>query len=146
MSETTEGGNVSATEAPPIDKLAMVYRKITAKIQEITQTRDNEIEQLEAQRNMVKDKIKAMMLELKVSSVKTDQGTVVLATKTRYNTQDWDAFKQFVLEHEAVDLLEKRIAQSNMSQFLNENPGVVPPGLNSTTEYTISVRKPQQTN
>jgi hypothetical protein len=38
--------------------------------------------------------------------------------------------------------LEKRIAQTNMAQFLEENPGVVPPGLNSMTEYAISVRKP----
>ena len=42
----------------------------------------------------------------------------------------------------ALDLLEKRIAQTNMATFLEENPGVYPPGLNSVTEYAISVRKP----
>jgi hypothetical protein len=47
-----------------------------------------------------------------------------------------------MIEHEAIDLLEKRIAQTNMAQFLEENPGVVPPGLNSSSEYDISVRKP----
>ena len=59
--------------------------------------------------------------------------------KTRYNTQDWDSFKAFVLEHQVVDLLEKRIAQTNMAQFLEENPGVVPPGLNSVTGFDIRV-------
>jgi len=39
-------------------------------------------------------------------------------------------------------LLEKRIAQGNMAKFLEENPGLLPPGLNSNTEYGISVRKP----
>jgi hypothetical protein len=29
-----------------------------------------------------------------------------------------------------------------MGTFLDENPGVVPPGLNTMTEYAISVRKP----
>jgi hypothetical protein len=67
---------------------------------------------------------------------------VVLSTKTRFNTNDWDSFKQFILAHEAVDLLEKRIAQGNMATFLEENPGLVPPGLNSHSEYAISVRKP----
>jgi hypothetical protein len=62
--------------------------------------------------------------------------------KTRYNTQDWDSFKRFIIENEAVDLLEKRIAQSNMAQFLTENPGLVPPGLNTSSEYDVSVRKP----
>jgi hypothetical protein len=47
-----------------------------------------------------------------------------------------------VVEHDAVDLLEKRIAQGNMRQFLEENPGTVPPGLNSNSEYSVSVRKP----
>jgi hypothetical protein len=46
------------------------------------------------------------------------------------------------MEHDALDLFEKRIAQLNMKQFLEENPGVVPPGLNSNSEYDISVRKP----
>jgi hypothetical protein len=31
-----------------------------------------------------------------------------------------------------------------MSQFLEENPGLVPPGLNSFSEFDVSVRK--QTN
>jgi hypothetical protein len=86
--------------------------------------------------------MKDQMLSLGVKTVRTDEGTVVLSTKTRYNTQDWDSFKQFVVQHEAVDLLERRIAQGNMAQFLDENPGLVPPGLNSMTEYAISVRKP----
>jgi nitrogen-specific signal transduction histidine kinase len=128
--------------AIPMDKLAKVYRKMQARIQELTQAYENEVEELKRQQDTVKIALKDQMLALGVSSVRTDQGTVVLSTKTRYNTQDWDSFKTFVLQHEAVDLLEKRIAQTNMSTFLEENPGLVPPGLNSVSEYAISVRKP----
>jgi len=128
--------------AIPMDKLAKVYRKMAARIQELTQAYENEVEELKRQQDTVKIALKDQMLALGVSSVRTDQGTVVLSTKTRYNTQDWDSFKTFVLQHEAVDLLEKRIAQTNMSTFLEENPGLVPPGLNSVSEYAISVRKP----
>ena len=85
----------------------------------------------------IKDQMKALGLE----SVKTSFGTVSLSKTTRYNTQDWDSFKAFVLEHQVVDLLEKRIAQTNMAQFLEENPGVVPPGLNSVTGFDIRVTK-----
>ena len=126
----------------PMDKLAKVYRKMSARIQELTQAYENEVEQIKAQQEQVKVALKDMMLALGTSSVRTDQGTVVLSTKTRYNTQDWDSFKTFVLEHDAIDLLEKRIAQGNMATFLEENPGLLPPGLNSHTEYAISVRKP----
>ena len=126
----------------PMDKLAKVYRKMAARIQELTQAYENEVEEIKRQQDTVKIALKDQMLALGMSSVRTDQGTVVLSTKTRYNTQDWDSFKTFVLQHEAVDLLEKRIAQTNMSTFLEENPSLVPAGLNSTTEYAISVRKP----
>ena len=128
--------------AVPMDKLAKVYRKMATRIQELTQAYENEVEEIKRQQDAVKIALKDQMLVLGVSSVRTDQGTVVLSTKTRYNTQDWDSFKTFVLQHEAVDLLEKRIAQTNMSTFLEENPGLVPPGLNSVSEYAISVRKP----
>ena len=82
------------------------------------------------------------MMALGTKSARTEFGTISLKEKTRFYTQDWDSFKKFVIEHDAVDLLEKRIAQSNMQTFLEENPKLLPPGLNSVTEYSISVRKP----
>jgi hypothetical protein len=132
----------AALAAIPMDKLAKVYRKMATKIQELTAEYDAAVEEIKRQQDAVKNALKDQMLVMGVSSVRTDNGTVVLSTKTRYNTQDWDSFKEFVVAHDAVDLLEKRIAQTNMAQFLEENPGVVPPGLNSMTEYAISVRKP----
>ena len=131
-----------ALAAIPMDKLAKVYRKMAAKIQELTTEYDSAIEEIKRQQDAVKTALKDQMLVMGVSSVRTDNGTVVLSTKTRYNTQDWDSFKEFIKQHDAIDLLEKRIAQTNMGTFLDENPGVVPPGLNSMTEYAISVRKP----
>lgn len=126
----------------PMDKLAKVYRRMQSRIQELTTQYESEIEDIKRQQDVVKIALKDQMLKLGVSSVRTDQGTVVLSTKTRYNTQDWDSFKEFIKEHDALDLLEKRIAQTNMATFLADNPSLVPAGLNSVTEYAISVRKP----
>ncbi len=130
------------SETIPLDRLAKIYRKIRAEITTLTQEYDSKIETLKAQQDEIKNAMKDMMKAMGVTSVRTAQGTVVLSVSTRYSTQDWDSFKKFVVEHDAVDLLEKRIAQKNMSQFLEENPGLVPPGLNSSSEYDISVRKP----
>ena len=126
----------------PLDKLAKVYRKMRDQISELTKEYDTQVEMLKAQQDEIKNAMKEQMQALGVTSVRTDQGTVVLSVKTRYSTADWDSFKKFVIEHEALDLFEKRIAQTNMKQFLDENPGVVPPGLNSNSEYDVSVRKP----
>jgi hypothetical protein len=129
-------------EVVPLDKLAKVYRKIKSQIDTLTQEYDTQVEALKAQQDQIKFAMKDTMKTLGVSTVRTEFGTVSLVTKTRYSTQDWDSFKKFILEHEVVDLLEKRIAQTNMANFLEENPGVLPPGLNAMTEYDISVRKP----
>ena len=130
------------SETIPLDRLAKIYRKIRTEISTLTQEYDGKVEVLKAQQEEIKNAMKDMMKAMGVTSVRTAQGTVVLSVKTRYSTQDWDSFKKFVVENDAVDLLEKRIAQTNMAQFLEENPGVVPPGLNSASEYDISVRKP----
>ena len=129
-------------ELVPLDKLAKIYRKLRGKIAELTQEYDTQVETLKAQQDEIKNAMKDQMKALGVTSVRTPEGTVVLSVKTRYSTQDWDEFKKFILANEALELLEKRIAQTNMAQFLEENPGSMPPGLNSSSEYDISVRKP----
>jgi len=133
---------METTEVVPLDKLAKIYRKMRDRVSELTREYDTEVEIIKAQQAEIATAMKEQMQALGVTSVRTDQGTVVLSVKTRYSTSDWDSFKSFVVEHDALDLFEKRIAQTNMKQFLDENPGVVPPGLNSNAEYDISVRKP----
>ena len=130
-------------ETVPLDKLAKIYRRIRTKIQELTTEYETQVEVLKTQQQEISNAMKDHMMAVGVKSVRTDEGTIMLGHKTRYSTNDWDSFKKFVLEHEVLDLFEKRIAQSNMAQFLEENPGVVPPGLNSDSEYTITVRKPR---
>ena len=130
------------SETIPLDRLAKIYRKIRDEITALTQEYDSKVEALKAQQDEIKNAMKDMMKTMGVKSVRTAQGTVVMTVKTVYDTNDWDSFKKFVIEHDAVDLLQKRIAQLNMKQFLEENPGLVPPGLNSNAEYDISVRKP----
>ena len=129
-------------EQIPMDKLARVYLKIRARIQQLTQEYESEVENLKAQQDEIKTALKDQLMALGSKSVRTDQGTVILSTKTRYFTPDWDSFKQFVTEHDALDLFERRIHQSNMAKFLEENPSLVPPCLNSDKEYDVSVRKP----
>ena len=126
----------------PMDKLARIYMKMRAAIQEVEREYDSKIEALKAQQQEVKNAIKDQMLASGSKSVRTDHGTVMLTEKRRFYTQDWDSFKKFVIEQEAVELLERRIHQTNMGKFLEENPSLVPPGLNSDTEFDVSVRKP----
>lgn len=130
------------TETVPLDKLARVYRKMRDRIQVLTQEYETNVEQLKAQQEEIKTAMKDQMLALGSSSIKTPEGTIILSQRTRYYTDDWDSFKEFVIQNDALDLFEKRIHQGNMVTFLEENPGLVPAGLNSMSQYDVSVRKP----
>ena len=125
----------------PLDKLAKVYIRIRDVIQEKTRDFEAEIEALKEQQDAIKTEMKDRLLSLGMTSSKTAAGTIILSQKTRYYAQDWDAMKQFIREHDALDLFEKRLAQKNMEQFLTDNPGVVPPGLQTQTEYDVGVRR-----
>jgi hypothetical protein len=126
-------------ETIPMDKLVRMYTKMRTAIQDL----DKQIENIKEQQQEVKNAMKDQMMALGTKSVRTDFGTITLKEKTRYYTQDWDSFKKFVIEHDAVDLLEKRIAQTNMQTFLEENPSLHPPGLSSLAEFDIAVTKPR---
>ena len=126
----------------PMDRLAKIYRKMRSAIEVLTKEYDTQVEAIKEQQEGVKNAMKEQMKALGVSSVKSPFGTVSMRQSTRYNTNDWGSFKEFILEHGAIELLEKRIAQTNMAQFLEENPGVLPPGLNSHSEFNIVITKP----
>ena len=128
-------------ETIPLEQLVKIYRKIKERVDALTREYDTQMEKLKAQQEEIKFALKDMMKSDGLASLKTAHGTVSLMQKTKYSTHDWDSFKDFILEHQAVDLLEKRIAQTNMAQFLSENPGLVPPGLNSITEYEVRITK-----
>jgi hypothetical protein len=128
----------------PMDRLAKVYIKIRTRIAELTRDYESQVEALKAQQTQVADNMKDQLREVGALSAKTEFGTVSLVTSTRYFAQDWDAMKTFIMEHDAIDLLEKRVAQGNMKKFLDANPGVVPPGLNTVSEIEVRVTKPQK--
>ena len=135
---------MTTEELIPMDRLAKIYIKIRTNIQQLTQVYDKEIEDLKAQQASVSSAMKEQMKAIGSKSINTEYGTVMMRLQTRYETHDWDSFKQFVITNDAVDLIERRIAQLNMAKFLEDNPGLVPPGLNSKSEYVISVKKPSK--
>ena len=47
----------------------------------------------------------------------------------------------FIKEHDALGLLEQRLHQANMKQFLEENPELMPPGVQVDRKYTVVVRR-----
>jgi uncharacterized Zn finger protein len=124
-----------------VDRLVSVF----IKIRDARDEEERAWEQRKADFNEQLELINQQLLEICKStdadSIRTAHGTVMRTVKSRYWTNDWEHFHKFLLEHEAPDLLEKRIHQSNMKQFLEENPELLPAGLNVDSAYSITVRR-----
>jgi len=48
---------------------------------------------------------------------------------------------EFIKEHNIPEFFDKRLNQTNVRQFLEENPEDVPPSLKIDQEQVITVRK-----
>ena len=123
------------------DKLAKAYIKIRAE-RSLLSTKFKE-EDGDLSRQL--DRLKQAMLDHcerhNAESVRTSEGLFFRSKKTKYWTSDWDAMHTFIKEHNVPELLDKRLNQTNIKQFLEENPTLVPDSLNTETELVISVRK-----
>jgi len=131
-----------ADNALPADKLVAVYRKIRAAIDEKEAAHKDEITTLKEQLDTVSSKLLEICNEQNLDSLRTPVGTVTRRTVTRYWTNDWEAMYRFIKEQDVPYLLEQRIHNGNMRQYLEENPDTLPIGLNADTKYAITVRKP----
>jgi hypothetical protein len=85
----------------------------------------------------------AICNDANATSIKTDKGTVIRKLNERFFCSDWDNFRDYVLEHQALELLERRIHQGNFKEFIAERQDEgLPPGVNVMREYGVTVRKP----
>jgi sugar phosphate isomerase/epimerase len=136
MSEQNE-----VAERPDLDRLTSIYLKIRDKRAELKREFENEDRDLEEQQKMLAEQMLESCKELGADSIKTPHGTIIRSVKSKYWTGDWDSMYRFIKEHDAFGLLEKRLHQTNMKDFLQENPDVMPMGLNVENEYTVVVRR-----
>lgn len=127
-----------------IADLVVVYRKLRGAIAEAEEEFEARVRELREQLDLVSTEILNFCNEQNLDSVKTPAGTISRRVQTRYWTTDWEQMNKFILENEALHLLEKRIHNGNMKQFLEENPDVLPIGLQVDNKYVIQVRKPTE--
>ena len=123
------------------EQLTKVYLKMKDKRSELSAAFKEEDDKISEQLDKVKKALLEYCKDQGVDSVKTSAGLFYRSAKTRYWTSDWSSMYEFVLENEVPEFFDKRLNQGNVRQFLEENPDLVPKGLNVDSEYAISVRK-----
>lgn len=128
------------------NQLVKVYIKIRDAKEIRRKEMEAEIAELETQLDAVEHELLEICKATGQDGGKTQFGSFTRSVKTRYWTSDWDSMYKFIREHDAPDLLERRIAQSNFSQFIRENPELMPAGVNIESKYSITVRRSSNSN
>lgn len=123
------------------DKLVKVYIKMRTKRAEIKAAYDKEDEDIKSQMDVIESALLDICKTSGVSGLKTDSGTVTRGVTTRYWPSDWESMHQFVRENDALDLLERRVAQKAMGEFIAKHPDKFPKGMNVDSKFTITVRR-----
>lgn len=119
-------------------KIIETYIKIRDAKEQRVKEQKQEIKKFDEQLEVLEAELKARC-EQAGGNITTPLGNVRRKLSTQYWTSDWDSLYKFIKEHDAFHLLHQRISNIGMQQFLEENPDLVPPGLNADKKYVISV-------
>lgn len=120
-----------------IEKLMQASVNMRDKIAEL----ENQITEIKVQKDKVDLALNEACRTLNVTSLKTNVGTLSRTLKTRYWTSDWPEMYKFIKENDVPEFFEKRLVQSAIKDFLEQNPDKAPPGLQATSEYTVRITK-----
>jgi hypothetical protein len=125
------------SEAPTADRLAKIYVKIRDKRREL----EKQAAELKEQQDIVAAQLLEICKEQGAQTIRTEHGTVSRRVAKNYWTNDWDSFYRFIKDNDAFSLMHQRINNTNMAQYLEENPDLLPPGLNADITQTITILK-----
>lgn len=121
--------------------LVKVYIKIRDAKEMKKRQMEEEIAALEQQMDAIEQELLEICKTTGQDGGKTQFGSFTRSVKTRYWTSDWDSMYKFIREHDAPEILERRIHQGNFVDFIKENPNLMPAGVNVESKYSITVRR-----
>ena len=124
-----------------LEQVAAAIVAIRDEITKINKEADKKVKALDREKEALEKYCDQKLEQSGVESAKTASGTIMRQEKIRFTTEDWEKMYQFIEDNDAFELLEKRIHQTNMRRFLEDNPDKEPKGLNAFRETKIVVRR-----
>mgnify|MGYP003634618966 FL=1 len=130
------------TQSTSLPKLVKAYRALREARSELKAVFDVEDKVLASNQEKINSKLLQHCAENDVTSVKTEEGTFYRKKKVSYWCSDWEEFHKWILTNKIPSVLQKRISQSNLEEFLEVSKDI-PIGLQADAVYTITVQKPR---
>jgi len=136
-----ERKSMEPTDGMNVDKLVSVFIKIRDAREEAKREWEEIDSEFVTKLDLINQELLSICKNTGADSIKTKDGTAIRTIKSKYWTNDWERFYDWMFEHNVPEVLERRIHQTNIKQFLAENPDMLPPGLNVDNAYHITVRR-----
>jgi hypothetical protein len=132
-------------EEKSVDKLSAEYISVRTRRELLKEKFEAEDALLAEQLGNIESQLLEVLNSTDADSISTSHATVIRRVSKRYSTTNWDAVYKLVAKHGAFAVLEKRIHNTNMRQFLEEHPDEYPAGLNVDSRYAVTVRRKTST-
>ena len=129
------------SETVKADRLVKAYIAMRDERAELSKEYTNADRKIEQQMEMVEAELVKMCRDVGADSLRTSFGNVYKTVKTSYETSDWDNMYKFVVENNIPHVLQRRISSLNMKQFLEENPTLMPIGMNVVNKYAVMIKR-----
>lgn len=125
------------------NSLVSAYLGLRGQREKLARKYDQEDSVLKEQMERLEEAMLSTCNDIGAETLRTESGTIVKTLKENYVCGDWDNFKKFILDNNALELLQQRISQTNFKEFVStrQEEGL-PPGISTMREFKITVRKP----
>jgi hypothetical protein len=127
-----------------MDDQAQQYLRLRQKreiLKERFTAEDSELEKAMAE---IEAQLLDSLNETNSTSMSTNSAVIMRSVRRRYMPTNWDAVYKLIDKHKAFSLLEKRVHNGNMKDFLDDHPDEYPAGLNVDSRFAVTVRRKNQ--
>ena len=127
-----------------MDELSVQYIKLRQKREVLSQQFKDADAVIEKDMAEIETQLLDTLNASNSNSMSTNSAVVIRTVRKRYNPTNWEAVYRLVDKYKAYGVLQKRIHDTNMKDFLEEHPDEYPAGMNVDSRYAVTVRRKNQ--
>jgi hypothetical protein len=128
-----------------LDEIVQTYLRIRSQREAIQRDYELQDAELKAEQAQLEQVLLEQCNSMNAETIRTGAGTIVKTLKENFICSDWDGLKSFILENGLIELMQQRLHNTNLKEYLANHEGEgMPPGVSSFREYSIVVKKPSK--
>jgi hypothetical protein len=140
--ETMEHPQRNSVALPPHEALVGKYVELRDELEAIEEQHKQQLAPIKEKLRTLEEFFKEDMHASNASSLKYPTGTVIRVAKTTYTAVDRSAFFDWVRATGNTDLLEGRLLQSALKEWVDKNEAM-PPGIFAKSAFSVTFRRPK---